>query len=326
MRRVRERAGVFLGGALATLGVACGSPGLEMRDPIDYLRVGVDPRDEAQSTRRSLSREGYDVHTVVEADDVFVLNALRPRDGATAVRVVTRAGIALGLDAPDRAHPARDRVEGLPAEVSGRDLLGDGNLEVLLRVDGRDRAAPCIAVVRIDAQGRAVELPLPTRRVQVGACAEEAEVIVRGDGERVVALLVVARYALASVAEVASVAIPLRGHEGEFVLLGPDAPGYFAARIAERERNAERVRRGSAEAGGEGASGPDELPKLAVEGGVLAVFAGAARDDVDALVTRLSEGAGLEARAEARALVAAVWRRHREGEDIDEGASEAPDA
>ncbi|MCA9534847.1 MAG: hypothetical protein KC593_14250 [Myxococcales bacterium] len=275
-----------LGSALL---VGCAEPA-PPRDPLVYLRVGVDPREEATALSRALEREGYAVRLLVDTEDVVMLDALRA-DGASAVRVVTDIGVALGLDAPDRRFPTRERVRGLRAPLSGSDLDGDGRVELLIVIADHARVAECVAVVRLDRRGRAQEVPVDTSMVQEGACAERAEDV---GGDARAELLVVGRFALAGLPVPASVAIPLTGFEGRFVPMEAAAGRYY-----QEERGVRMERLGDARRVGDART----ISRLAVELGLLALFEGGDPERAVLALDAQAEGAHVDALAAGRGLI-----------------------
>lgn len=123
-------------------------------DPLDFLAAGVDPVEEADRVALQLGRAGYVVDRRVEGGGAVAIGARRLRDGASAVRLVTRRGVVLGLDAPDARHPERVAVR-LPegANFLRREL--DGYHELPIEVVTHAR---CIAVLVVDGGGFVREL------------------------------------------------------------------------------------------------------------------------------------------------------------------------
>jgi hypothetical protein len=288
--RSQTRSVVLSLGALSVAGCVEPAP---PRDPVDYLRVGVDPREEAAHLARAFEDEGYRVRRLVNADSVAMLDAAGP-EGQSALRVVTHVGVALGIDAPDRGFPTRERVRGLPAPLSGGDLDGDGAIELLIAVVDRTRTAECIAVVRVDEHGQVSEVSVDTRPVQEDACVERAEDVA---GDTRAELLVVGRYLIPPLSVPASVAVPFTGFEGRYVPMGPEAARYFAGERSVRLERLEDARRGHE---------ADTVSRLAVELGVLRFFEWG---DVDRAIVALdeeSEGAHVDALAAGRDLIRAL--------------------
>jgi|JI10StandDraft_1071094.scaffolds.fasta_scaffold238764_2 hypothetical protein len=288
--RSQTLSGSVLLGALMAAG--CVEP-VPPRDPADYLRVGVDPREEAAHLARAFEDDGYRVRRLVNADRVAMLDAVGP-EGQSALRVVTHVGVALGIDVPDRGFPTRERVRGLPAPLSGGDLDGDGAIELLIAVVDRTRMGECIAVVRVDEHGQVSEVFVDTSPVQEHACAERAENVA---GDARAELLVVGRYLIPPLNVPASVAVPFTGFEGRYVPMGPEAARYFAGERSvrlERLMDARRAREA------------DTISRLAVELGVLRFFEWGDAERAILALDEESEGAHVDALAAGRALIRAL--------------------
>ncbi len=225
---------------LAGCGSARPLPGA---DALAYLHVGVDPSHEARRTIASLARGGYvESHRI--AGPGFVALAFRRRDGrATAVRIVTRLGVVLGLDGGEVEDPIGQAV-GLLDPPGGRlDLDGDGRPEILLTVHGTragnvgtgpdpsDRT--CIGIVRVVPRGRAFEVPVDAGSALDGRCVEEVRVPPGGGAPE--ALVVVREEALAYGDGVPTVSVPMEGRHGRWGPAPPrDAARFFAAERAAR--------------------------------------------------------------------------------------------
>ncbi len=270
----------------------CAEP-VQPRDPVDYLRVGVTPSEEAAHLAQSFEDEGYRVRRLVDTDDVAMLDALGP-DRQTALRVVTRVGVALGIDAPDRRFPTRERVRGLPAPLSGGDLDGDGAVELLIAVVDSTRMTECVAVVRVDEHGQVYEVSVDTRPVQEDACAERAEDVA---GDARAELLVVGRYAIPPLSVPASVAVPFTGLDGRYLPMGPASARYFTSERAVRLERLEDARR---------ANDADTISRLSVELGLLRFFEGGGVDSAIAALDADSEGGHLDALSAGRDLIRAL--------------------
>ncbi|MEZ4327655.1 MAG: hypothetical protein R3B40_20720 [Polyangiales bacterium] len=274
---------------------ACREPAPQ-RDVLEYLRVGVAPREEAAALTRAFERDGYRVRSLVDLEELVMLDASDP-GGATALRIVTPMGVVLGLDAPDRRFPTRERVRGLPAPLSGTDLDGDGRVELLVALVDSARPAECVAVVRIDEHRRAVEVPVDTRVVQEGACVERAEDV---GGDARAELLVVARYPLPALPVPAGVSVPLTGHEGRFVPMQAAVGRYFAG-----ERTVRMERLGDARRVGDART----ISRLAVELGLLVWFEGGDPDRAILALDAQAEGGHVDALAAGRALIRTLHER-----------------
>lgn len=157
--------------ALVLIASACVHDTGEREQPFSLTPLTMDPAAEANEVERSLRRAGFVMRARVEGRGMVAIAAERPST-ATAVRVITRLGTVLGVDAPDRSAPFRRRVS-LLEELSGRDLDGDGTIELLIELID-EAMGHCIAIVRVLEDGRALELPLAVSEFGPNACAEDA--------------------------------------------------------------------------------------------------------------------------------------------------------
>lgn len=146
-------------------------------DPLAYLAIGVDPQAEASAEERALRDRGYRIVSRVDGR-LFVALGAASGGGTTAsaVRILTKNGIALGVDVPSHDHPTWRRVE-LVERPGGIDLDFDDDHapEVLLRVTDSMRPLPCYVVVRVreSSRGDAFEVPIDARAYGPRACPEE---------------------------------------------------------------------------------------------------------------------------------------------------------
>ena len=157
---------------LAACGPTSASPAL---DPAMYLRVGVDLEQEVPRVIRSMDADGYRVTSRVEGESFVALGGIHDESDATEIRVVTRAGVAMPLRAPDVRRPERRRVTLAPAREGDADLDGDGLEEVLIVLVSADRPRPCLGLLRVGPSGGVFEVPLPALQVSDRACAERLE-------------------------------------------------------------------------------------------------------------------------------------------------------
>lgn len=118
-----------------------------VQDPLDYLRIGVDPDAEAEAVRQDLAHDGYAIGQVVEGSRYVAFEAFRPPD--TTVRVFTARGPAYSLQTPDLRAPHRARV-ALGSE-SRPDFDRDGELDVVLAIRELDRT--CLLWLQVDRDG-----------------------------------------------------------------------------------------------------------------------------------------------------------------------------
>ena len=78
--------------------VACAKPE-PVQDPLDYLRVGVDPREEAEAIVEDLGLHGFTIGHRIDERDYVAFDAVRGPD--STVRVVTSRGPSLSIQVPD---------------------------------------------------------------------------------------------------------------------------------------------------------------------------------------------------------------------------------
>ena len=91
--------------AVFVLITACAKQEPPVQDPLDYLRVGVDPREEAAAIVDQLERNGFEVGRRIDEDSYVALDAASGPE--SLVRIVTFRGVALSLEAPDVRWPER---------------------------------------------------------------------------------------------------------------------------------------------------------------------------------------------------------------------------
>jgi len=174
LRHVKTRMVVA---AIALIAAPAGCGGRRRESPeLAYLRVGVSPRAEASALARSLERGGYRLVARYDGERYSALGLLDASLGRTAVRVITRRGTAVALDAPG-GEVAAVELERAPA----RDVDGDGTEDVIVGARERGLDRTCLVVVRVLASGEALALPTEAARVDRDACLEALEDI-DGDG------------------------------------------------------------------------------------------------------------------------------------------------
>ncbi len=131
--------------------VACSQPA-PVQDPLDYLRIGVDPRAEANAIMTDLTSHGFAIGRRIEEPDFVAFDAARGPD--STVRIITTRGTALSIQVPDVRWPERLWVE--LAGGSRPDFDGDGRGDVVVAIRERDRT--CLAWARVDAEGFVAEV------------------------------------------------------------------------------------------------------------------------------------------------------------------------
>lgn len=276
---------------------ACAPDPQPLSDPLDYLHVGADFAAEADAFAEQVRSEGWTLGRVQRGETFAALHA---RDEERAlVRVWSRRGLVLAIDAPSPEHWRRDVLLAPPIEAT--DLDGDGHEEVVIGATDDAMGRTCFALVRIDEEGVPREVTPVYEELGGDGCVEgfEAEPL---------RAVVVVRFPELANRSVPQVAVPhAPGDEGEWVpLVGPD--------VIERER-ARRQR----------ALAADELTphRAAVELAALAHLAG---EDTGAQLAVFDRTLGPEVDAiasAARARIAEGWREPEA--EVDEAEPE-PDA
>ncbi len=285
--------------------VALGCGGSPQAGPLaeteTWLRVGLDPVHEANLIEERLSLEGYRRRLRIDGGTHSSLAMERTETGETLVRVVTRAGVALGLEAP-----AETGLTSVGLVDLGADIDGDGREEVGVFADDPARARRCIAVVRIDERGRAQEMRLDTGPLGGDACIEGVEDI---DGDAIPEALVVVRYPRLSAGTPPRVTVPYRAATWRPLV------GGGARAFARRERQRRQEVLGSARE----RSDARQAYRVGVELAAIARFSGA---PAEAQVAALDEAVeGLELSAVLAATVEAAREFIRRGwqEEGDQG-------
>ena len=140
--------------ALVLALAACARESPPPYDPTVYLRVGLDPAQEAAALRARFAEDGFTLRARVEAPGVSAF--AMGREGETLVRVITERGVALAVSAPTEGL---DRAEVGLLEVEPSDPDGDGRPEVALYAVDVAAARRCVALLRVEA-GSAGGTPL----------------------------------------------------------------------------------------------------------------------------------------------------------------------
>jgi len=134
--------------------VACTQPE-PVQDPLDYLRVGVDPRKEADAIIEDLRAHGFESGRRIDERDFVAFDAFRGPD--STVRVVTSRGPSLSLQVPDARWPERLWVKLGPEPRPDFDRDGRGDVVVVIR----ERERTCLAWAQVDADGFVSEVFRP---------------------------------------------------------------------------------------------------------------------------------------------------------------------
>lgn len=277
----------------------CGGP-QGPPDPLQYLQIGVEPAAETDAVADNLAEAGYELERRIDGRTFSALSAHRPDDGATAVRVITRRGIAMALDGPTETV---DAIGLVPAASDSplHDLDGDGLEEIAVVSHDRVRARRCLRLLRIRDDARVVPVALENEGVPPDACVEALEDV--GGDPRAEALVVVRHRDLARTV-VPSVTVPFAGRDGEWALSrGEPQDPYWRDAIAARRRELEAAR---------AALDVESSYRLAVELASLLHFRGrSATEQVrafdDALRGLVLAPSQAEAVGAARGHIAAGW-------------------
>ena len=110
-----------------------------VQDPLDYLRLGVDPRAEAEAIIQDLRADGFQIDRRIDEHDFVAFDARRGPD--PTVRVVTSPGPASSIQVPDAPWPERPWVALAPDPRP--DFDRDGRHDVVVAIRARERT--CLA-------------------------------------------------------------------------------------------------------------------------------------------------------------------------------------
>lgn len=158
---------------------ACGASGPTTDPALDFLQVGVDPHTEASALEENLRRAGWRIDTRVEGRTFAAMAAAHVERRETAIRVVTRRGIALAMDVP--AEQSSQPVALLALDGGDHDRDGDGLEEVVLTRRDPVRERRCLAVVQVLEEGFVAPVPADLQRFGADVCVEDMD-DVTGDG------------------------------------------------------------------------------------------------------------------------------------------------
>jgi len=127
-----------------------------LQDPLDYLRVGVDPQEEADAVIADLRKHGFQIGRRIDERTFVAFDAVRGPD--STVRVVTSRGPSMSMQLPDVRFP-----DGLWVELSPEprpDFDRDGQPDVVVAI--RERERTCLAWAEVDADGFVSEVFRPS--------------------------------------------------------------------------------------------------------------------------------------------------------------------
>lgn len=148
--------------------IACGRPE-PIQDPLDYLRVGVDPTEEANAVIADLRAHGFEIGHRIDERAYVAFDAVRGPD--STVRVVTSRGPSLSIQVPDVRWPDRLWVE-LASDLRP-DFDHDGQHDVVVSIRERERI--CMAWAQVDARGFVVEVFRPQEDWGEAPCVLEID-------------------------------------------------------------------------------------------------------------------------------------------------------
>ena len=148
--------------------VACAQP-KPVQDPLDYLRIGVNPRAEADAIITDLRADGFEIGQRIDERDFVAFDAVAGPD--STVRVVTSRGPSLSIQVPDARWPERIWVE--LAAGPRPDFDRDGQHDVVVSI--RERERTCLAWARVDAQGYVSEVFRPRADWGESPCVVEID-------------------------------------------------------------------------------------------------------------------------------------------------------
>ena len=148
---------------------ACAKAGPATQNPLDYLQVGVDPRQEAEAIIADLRRHGFVLGHRIDESSYVAFDARS--GGDSTVRVVTSRGVALSLESPDARWPERLWVE--LAMDPRPDFERDGQRDVVVAMRERDRT--CLAWAAMSRDGFASEVFRPKAEWGAFPCVLEID-------------------------------------------------------------------------------------------------------------------------------------------------------
>ena len=131
--------------------IGCAKPE-PVQDPLDYLRIGVDPHEEAIAIIEDLRKHGYTIGQRIEEPGYVAFDAASGPD--STVRVVTTRGPSLALQVPDVRWPERLSVELAPDPRP--DFDRDGRRDVVVAI--REPQRTCLAWVQVNLDGFVTEV------------------------------------------------------------------------------------------------------------------------------------------------------------------------
>lgn len=284
--------------------MACVRVGGDPLEDARHLRVGLDPRTEADAIERRLVQDGFSRVTRVDAVGAVGL-AMRDDAGRSVLRVVTRRGLVLAVQAPTEAL-TRSEVGLVEAPA---DLDGDGYVELVAAATDVAVERRCLALVRVLEDGGLVEVTPDLRALGGDACLEVLSDVGADGRFEVVAVTRFPVIAWGRPPQVAVAFAPTPCQPEEPVaapgacwrsLVGDRAVGFVARERAGRE-SALRAARSAGDVAA--------VYRLGVELAALARHSGATTDAQVGVLRGAADGLTLRAAARERWLVAADYIR-----------------
>lgn len=283
--------------------VACGgSPAAP--DIMDYMRVGVTPRDEAEAVSASMDKDGWTLVTRVDGERVVALAFRMPGDARAAVRVITRRGVAIAMDAPSEAWSG-DVFLDTSLGTTATDLDGDGNEEVVLGTGDVALLRRCMEVFHVVADGSVVPMSVPSPAPFRDACVVRFTNVT---GDQRPEVVTVVRDDAVSFDTVASVEMPLVSAGGHW----RRPPEEVMTRFCEPEQRAREAEIASLLGGKAVLKSVPQILRLGYELAMLSRLRGDSAEAARDVFLRATAGAGFPQesgaqRAEIAQAIATRW-------------------
>ena len=135
--------------------IGCAKP-QPVQDPLDYLRIGVNPREEANAIIEDLRNRGFTFGRRIEERGYVAFDAKRGPD--STVRIVTSRGPSLSIQVPDVRWLQWLWVELAPDPRP--DFNRDGQRDAVLAI--REPGRTCLVWAQVDPDGFVLEVFRPS--------------------------------------------------------------------------------------------------------------------------------------------------------------------